>query len=71
MSEIVKAFDDLPVFWKLVLALPGIDGIAWGIYRIARGRIVPGILWIVFGFIIFWVIDIISIILYGNVKFFI
>ncbi|BCR36772.1 hypothetical protein [Mariniplasma anaerobium] len=71
MNDLVKAFDDLPWILKLILALPGIDGIAWGIYRIAKGitkndltLIIVGILWIAFGFVIFWVIDLVTILLY-------
>jgi hypothetical protein len=71
MKDLVKAFDDLPWILKLILAFPGIDGIAWGIYRIAKGvskndntLIIVGILWVVFGFVIFWVIDLVTIILY-------
>lgn len=71
MKDLVKAFDNLPWILKLILALPAIDGIAWGIYRIAKGvskndttLIIVGILWIVFGFVIFWVIDLVTILLY-------
>jgi hypothetical protein len=40
MKDIVKFIDGLPLILKVVLALPGIDGIAYGIYRIAKGRII-------------------------------
>ncbi|TNF07411.1 MAG: hypothetical protein EP317_04710 [Bacillota bacterium] len=77
MRDLVKAYDDLPFLIKLILALPAIDGIAYGIYRIAKGidrkdntMLVVGILWIVLGFAILWIIDIVSVILYGRVKFF-
>jgi hypothetical protein len=78
MKDLVKAFDGLPWILKIILALPGIDGIAWGIYRIAKGvskndttLIVVGILWIVFGFVILWVIDLVTIILYKKPTFFV
>lgn len=71
MAGLVKAFDNLPWIVKLILALPGIDGIAWGIYRIAKGvskndmlQIIIGILWIFVGFAILWIVDMITIILY-------
>jgi len=71
MAGLVKAFDNLPWIVKLILALPGIDGIAWGIYRVAKGvskndmlQIIIGILWIVVGFAILWIVDMITIILY-------
>lgn len=70
MKDLVKAYDGLPFILKLILALPGIDGIAWGIYRIAKGRIVAGVLWIVFGTFIMWVVDMITIILYNKVTVF-
>jgi E3 ubiquitin-protein ligase DOA10 len=61
----------LPWIFKIILALPVFDGIAWGIYRIAKGvskndttLIVVGILWIVLGIFILWVIDLVTILLY-------
>ena len=77
MRSIVKAFDDLPWLFKLILALPFIDGIAWGIYRIAKGLdkndmvlVVAGIVWILVGWAILWVIDLITVILYKRVTVF-
>lgn len=70
MKDLVKFFDDLPWIVKLIFALPGLDGILWGIYRIAKGLstnntmlVIIGILWIVLGFAILWIIDIVSILL--------
>lgn len=37
MKEFVKAVDGLPWIVKIILALPGIDGFAWGIYRLLKG----------------------------------
>ncbi len=68
MQDIVKAFDNLPWILKLVLALPFIDGIAYGIYRIAKGRIILGVIWILAGWAILWIIDLISVIVYGKVQ---
>jgi hypothetical protein len=77
MRDLVKAYDGLPVWLKFILALPGIDGIAYGIYRIAKGidkkdnvMLVIGILWLFLGIAILWIIDIISVLLYGKVKVF-
>ncbi len=71
MKDLVKAFDNLHWIVKLILALPGIDGIAWGIYRIAKGvskkdttLIIIGILWIFLGFAVLWIVDMVTIILY-------
>jgi hypothetical protein len=56
MKNLVKSFDGLPWIVKLILALPIIDGLAWGIYRVAKGidkndvlMIVVGIIWIFAG----------------------
>jgi len=77
MKELVKAYDGLPIWLKFILALPGIDGIAYGIYRIAKGidkkdnvMLVVGILWLFLGIALLWIIDIISVLLYGRVKVF-
>ncbi len=77
MKDLVKAFDNLPWIVKLILALPGIDGIAWGIYRIAKGistndgiMIIAGIVWLLVGWAILWIIDIITLILYKDVTVF-
>ncbi|MDD4184041.1 MAG: hypothetical protein WC251_03995 [Candidatus Izemoplasmatales bacterium] len=68
MKEYVKFIDGLPLILKVILALPGLDGIFYGIYRICKGRIIIGILWIVLGIAILWIIDIITIILNGKVT---
>lgn len=71
MKEFIKAVDDLPVIIKLILALPGIDSFAWGIYRIVKGldrndtvQIVVGIIWLLAGWAVLWIIDIITILMY-------
>jgi hypothetical protein len=77
MKDIVKAFDGLPWIIKLILAFPFIGAIPWGIYRVAKGidtnnvvMILAGILWIFVGWTIFWLIDLITIILYKKVTVF-
>lgn len=78
MKDLVKFFDDLPWIVKLIFALPGLDGILWGIYRIAKGLstnntmlVIIGILWIVLGFAILWIIDIVSILLNKKLVWFV
>ena len=78
MKGLVKAFDDLPWILKLIFALPGLDGILWGIYRIAKGLstnnmslVIIGILWIFLGFAILWIIDIVSILLNKKLVWFV
>jgi len=76
MKDLIKSMDNLPWLAKIILALPVLDGIVWGIYRIVKGldrsdtlMLIVGILWIILGATIFWIIDIISIILYKKVVF--
>jgi len=76
MNDYVKAIDNLPFLFKLILALPVLDGIIYGIYRIAKGlhtnnmlMVIVGFIWIFAGATILWVIDIISVIMYGKVVF--
>jgi hypothetical protein len=69
MRAWVKFLDDLPLIGKIIFALPGIDGIAYGLYRIGKGRLIVGLLWIFLGFAILWIIDLVSIILNGKVSF--
>lgn len=77
MKEIVKFIDGLPWIIRVILALPGIDGIAYGIYRIAKGiykkdntMLFVGILWLVFGVVLFWIIDLFQVLFTGKVTFF-
>lgn len=69
MKEYVKLIDGLPWIIRIILALPGIDGIVYGIYRIAKGRLLIGILWIVLGFAILWIIDMFTLITQRKVTF--
>lgn len=69
MKEYVKFIDGLPLILKVILALPGLDGVFYGIYRIAKGRLIIGILWIILGIAILWIIDLISVLLNGKVSF--
>jgi hypothetical protein len=70
MKDIVKAYDKLPWIVKLILCLPVLD-IAWAIYRIIKGAatknvlmLVVGILWIIFGCVITWLVDLICTIIW-------
>ena len=70
MKDLVKAFDKLPWLVKLLFCLPALD-ILWGIYRICKGvatkntlMLVIGILWIVPGCAICWIVDLVSVIVY-------
>jgi hypothetical protein len=70
MKDYIKFIDNLPFIVKLIFALPGIDGIIYGIYRIAKGRLILGIIWIFVGAAILWIIDLYSVIRYGKIKYF-
>lgn len=68
----VKAMDDLPFILKLILALPVLD-LIWGIYRLVKGvskknlfLTIVGIVWIFAGMAIFWIIDIVTVIISGR-----
>lgn len=63
----VKWMDNLPLWAKIIFALPALD-IVWAIYRIVKGAVkgqtsvlLGGILWLLLGWAIFWIIDIVSI----------
>ena len=74
MKGFVKWFDECPLWLKIIFALPGLD-IIWAVYRIVKGAaygkiwtLIGGILWLLLGWAILWIIDIISIIGWKNVK---
>ena len=76
MKGFVKAIDNLPGVVKILLCLPVVD-IIWAIYRIVKGvangkplLIVAGILWIILGAVILWLIDLICIIAFKEIKLF-
>lgn len=71
MKEIVKTLNGLPFIVKLILALPFLDGIVWGIYRIAKGKLILGIIWIFLGATILWIIDIYSLLTTKKISYFV
>ncbi len=63
----VNWMDKLPLWVKLIFALPGLD-IIWAIYRIVKGAVkgktgilLGGILWLLLGWAILWIIDFVGI----------
>ncbi len=75
MKGLVKWFDECPIWLKVIFALPVLDSFFWGIYRIVKGAaygkiwtLIGGIFWLILGWAILWIIDIISIIGWKNVK---
>lgn len=68
MKSYVNFINGLPWILRLILAFPLLDGIFYGIYRIAKGRIILGLIWIFVGAAILWIIDIVSVVLSGKVT---
>ena len=75
MQSLIKWFQDAPLWAKIVFALPVLD-IIWAIFRIVKGAVksdlklvLIGILWIVLGWAILWVVDIVTIIVENNTKY--
>lgn len=66
MKEYVKFYEGLAWLLKLILAIIPITAWVNGVlYRIGRGHLVSGIICIFLGFI-FWIIDLVSVILFGK-----
>lgn len=70
MKEYVRAIDGLPWIVQILLVL-FLDPIIYGIYRIAKGNLIIGIIWIITGglFGIGWFIDLVTMILNKRVTF--
>ena len=71
--KFLKAMDDLPLIVKIILAIPALD-IIWVIYRIvkslAKGNmigVILGIVLVIVGLPFLWLVDIIFIVLKGQV----
>ena len=67
---IVSKFYGGFIWTQIIFALPILDGILFGIYRICKGNlpnIVLGIIWIFVGAAIFWILDIVFLLLKGKV----
>lgn len=76
MKELCKSLDNLPKIVKLIFCLPVLN-IVWAIYRIGEGiasknnlHLVLGILWVVFGPTIGWLLDLICMLLTGHIFWF-
>ncbi|MBR1987932.1 MAG: hypothetical protein IKA36_02710 [Clostridia bacterium] len=64
----VKWLDSAPLWVKIIFALPALN-IIWAIYRLVKGAVkgniailLGGVLWLLAGWAILWIIDLISII---------
>jgi hypothetical protein len=70
MEEFRKWMDNLPLFVKIIFALPVLDGIIYGIYRICSDdapNMILGVIWLVAGATICWVLDIVFLLWKGKV----
>lgn len=73
MGEFINAFDNLPKWVKIILALPFLD-IIWVVYRLLKSvdkkntlGIVLGILLLIIGIPFLWLVDIITIVVSDKV----
>ena len=73
MNSIVKSFDSLPKIVKIIFALPFLD-IIWAIYRMIRSISKSNVLAILLSIVmlvlcpaIFWIVDLITIIVSDKV----
>ena len=69
-NGMIAWFDDLPWIVKIIFCIPMLD-VVWAVYRIVKGvtegnvlLIVLGILWIIPGGAICWVVDLVTTILF-------
>lgn len=67
MKQLIKAMDELPFILKLILCIPPLD-IVWSVYKICRSLdkknvlgIVLGVLTIIPGAAVIWLIDLITV----------
>lgn len=66
MNAYRKLIDELPLILRIILALPVLDGIVYGIYRICKGNtpnMILGIAWIFVGATVGWILDIVFLVL--------
>lgn len=73
MKDIIRAMDGLPKWAKVILALPVLD-IVWAVYRLCRSidkkstlGIILAILMLILCPVIFWLVDIITILVWDKV----
>jgi len=75
MDKFIKSMDEMPLWAKILLALPVVD-IVWNVYRLCKSiknQYTPGIivavLLLVFSTIV-WLVDIITIAVQGKILWF-
>jgi hypothetical protein len=77
MKDYVKALDNASWLVKIIFALPFFDWIVFGLYRIFKGAnkndnllVFYGVIWLLLGWNILWIVDLISVILYKKLVWF-
>ena len=71
MKELLNQLEGLPLLVKIILAIPALD-VVWGIYRIVKAVDAKNTVALVIGIVllfipIMWIVDIVMILLKGNV----
>ena len=73
MRDLIKAIDNLPLFVKVILAIPALD-IVWWIYRLCRSLeknnlvgVIVAVVLLCVGIPFMWLIDLITILVKGTV----
>ena len=73
MKNLIKSFDQLPYIVKLILCIPALD-IVWSVYKLCRSLaknnvlgIILGVLTIIPGAAIMWLVDLVSLLLFKKV----
>lgn len=73
MKSVVKSFDSLPRLIKFIFALPVLD-IIWAIYRLCRSiakksviATILAVIMLIICPILFWIVDIITVLLFNKV----
>lgn len=73
MKNLIKSFDQLPYIVKLILCIPALD-IVWSVYKLCRSLaknnvlgIILGVLTIIPGATIMWLVDLVSLLLFKKV----
>lgn len=66
MKDYIKFVDSLPLIVKVILAI-FLDWLVFSIYRLAKGNIIGAILCILLA-PIFWIIDLITLVLDGKIT---
>ncbi len=66
-NKLIYEFESLPFWIRFIFALPGLDGIVYGIYRILKGCVIEGVIWLIAGTWLTWIVDIFCLLYKGRV----